>query len=787
MIKRKKKVIAILSIVSSLFFTENVYAESKVNRIWGKDRYETAANISGYGWKTTSEYAVLSTGENYPDALSAAPLASQLNAPIILTSKDKLNNNAMEEIKRLNIKTVFIIGGTSVISKNVEVELNSINVKTIRIWGNDRYETSIKVAERLDTKNGIFVVTGQDFADALSVSAIAARSNMPIILTSKNSLNKATEEYLLKKYIPKTYVVGDENLISDEVLNKFPNAERINGSNKYERNIAVLNKFKSNFNFDTIYFATGKDFPDALSGSTLASTTSAPIILLDDKKTQTTKEFIDNNKLLIKEINLLGGESVLPYKVVNGYIDLRTETVINFNVSVDKGSKEGTSKLIIENLVQGDLVRIFKENSQQNALELAVEKDKKEIIMDNYMFEGSEEVKVQIIRGNIKSSIATINDPLYKKEKNIINSKIFNSGIIICNNDIYKLDINKLPVNLRNFTSTKAIGLDESFNKMFEEEIKIQDIIEGKKLPTNNKVLFVLYNGDNLLGYCMLGSDEFQKINESYNVDMDIREFMNEMSEYDFTLMNGNANKILKNLKEKEQAVIAEKKRLEQEKRRLEEEKRRIAEVERVKSLVKPSIVYGTMNYSQGGFNSGEVVEVINDLNNGVNYNVSANGKTGVVNSDAIYIGEDFKTNPNKMSKEELELYANTNGFASDTNNYIWVDLDRQVVNVFEKNNGAWSLIRTMDCATGRNITPTIRGNFLISGRGLRFGQGEGAKNWVQFYGNYLFHSILLDDYDNVVDDRLGMRLSHGCIRLSMDNSNWVYNYIPKGTSVWVN
>ena len=60
---------------------------STLNRIEGTNRYEIAVAISKEGW-TNSNYVILVTGEDFPDALCATPLASLYNAPILLTNKD---------------------------------------------------------------------------------------------------------------------------------------------------------------------------------------------------------------------------------------------------------------------------------------------------------------------------------------------------------------------------------------------------------------------------------------------------------------------------------------------------------------------------------------------------------------------------------------------------------------------------------------------------------------------------------------------------------------------------
>jgi len=213
------------------------------------------------------------------------------------------------------------------------------------------------------------------------------------------------------------------------------------------------------------------------------------------------------------------------------------------------------------------------------------------------------------------------------------------------------------------------------------------------------------------------------------------------------------------------------------------------AKAARIRELVLPSIVYGTMKQDAGGFKKGEQVEIIRDEGNGARYHVRTDKKEGWVKGGTLSIPADFKTVQDRMNKEDMEYFVNEmNDFNSKTDYFIWIDLSRQLVNVFEGKKGDWSLLHSFMCATGRNATPTVRGIFEVSERGKRFGGYGGAKNWVRFYGPYLMHSVLVDSSGNkIIDNTLGKRASHGCVRMSMEDSKWVYDHIPNGTTVWVN
>lgn len=127
---------------------------------------------------------------------------------------------------------------------------------------------------------------------------------------------------------------------------------------------------------------------------------------------------------------------------------------------------------------------------------------------------------------------------------------------------------------------------------------------------------------------------------------------------------------------------------------------------------------------------------------------------------------------------------------ASSTQFLIWVSLSEQTVSIFTGQKDDWKLIKSFSASTGKAGYETPKGTFTITGRGEWFYNSTytvGALYWTQFYGNYLFHSILVDKNRNIVDPNLGTPLSHGCIRLDIDNAKWIYDNIPNKTKVIIN
>jgi putative cell wall-binding protein/uncharacterized protein YgiM (DUF1202 family) len=314
--KKKFSILSLFIIVTIVLYNlkPSMVKAATADRIWGQNRYETACKIAAGGWQT-SRYAILVTGDNYPDALAATPLSKKYNAPILLTEKNKLNSNTLNTIRLLKVSDVFIIGGTGVVSTNISNILAGYGINVKRIAGANRYETSLEVAKLLGVGEGIFVVNGGHFGDALTVGPIAANLGMPIILTDTKNLDPKVESYLKTNKANKSYVIGASTVISDSVVNKLSNTERILGADVYERNKAVLQKFRNILDFSNVYIATGTNFPDALAGGGLASKNCNPLILTSGAPSQHTLGIIKDNKT--SKLTALGGENVVSTATVD--------------------------------------------------------------------------------------------------------------------------------------------------------------------------------------------------------------------------------------------------------------------------------------------------------------------------------------------------------------------------------------------------------------------------------------------------------------------------------------
>lgn len=133
----------------------------------------------------------------------------------------------------------------------------------------------------------------------------------------------------------------------------------------------------------------------------------------------------------------------------------------------------------------------------------------------------------------------------------------------------------------------------------------------------------------------------------------------------------------------------------------------------------------------------------------------------------------------------------NTLNIESLTSNLIYVNLKDQITYIYKGSINNWDKIKSFKCSTGIESEKTPTGIFDVRERGAWFFSdkyNQGGKYWVQFYGDYLFHSVPYNkDQSEVVDYTLGVPASHGCIRLKTEDAKWIYDNIESGTKVIIN
>ena len=163
--------------------------------------------------------------------------------------------------------------------------------------------------------------------------------------------------------------------------------------------------------------------------------------------------------------------------------------------------------------------------------------------------------------------------------------------------------------------------------------------------------------------------------------------------------------------------------------------------------------------------------------------NDSKGGTHGAMASNRNIDGYYVSKNGDWIDPSWLNRFAQ--GDSSSPKYLILVDRSSCMVGIYQGSKNNWKLKYFWSCAPGKASTPTISGEYNVAGKGYYFDSGNSrCFYYTQFKGNYLFHSVLYNKNGTLQDGRVGIQLSHGCVRLEINNAKWIYDNIPRGTHV---
>lgn len=274
--RKTKKTLAILAIVSMILtmLPLQVFADTttSADRLFGQSRIETAIAVADAGW-TSATTAIIapSADANLVDALAAAPLAGQENAPILLSENNSLNASTKAELTKLGVTKAYVVGA---ISQEVVDQLNAAGINATALKGADRIDTAAAIAAKLTAPAGSFVVGYNALADALSVASYAAANKYAILVANPDGTLAASQQVVGSH----AYVIGGPTLVKD-----VASATRLYGADRFATNNAVIAALTSGFQYDKVYIANGQTgLVDALVASSLAAKSKAAIVLTDN-------------------------------------------------------------------------------------------------------------------------------------------------------------------------------------------------------------------------------------------------------------------------------------------------------------------------------------------------------------------------------------------------------------------------------------------------------------------------------------------------------------------------
>lgn len=298
------------------------------HRLAGANRYATAAAVAEAAFPSGSDYAVVVSGQKFPDAMSAGYLAGQRNAPVLLTGQASLPADTLSALKTLKVRHVFVVGGTAAVSQAVITALQNDGFTTQTIGGVNRDVTAQDVAELFPSakvgalgSQGRTAILARDnaFPDSLTGAPVAYTQHFPILLTPSGTLSSAAATGLTDLGIQHVIILGGTNAISTGVVGKLEamsiTVQRLSGPNREATATAVANFELGTLGYQdtSVTLARGDNFPDALAGGPYAGVKKSPIVLTASPSTLSspTQAFLKAHSSTISGIEVLGGTSAV--------------------------------------------------------------------------------------------------------------------------------------------------------------------------------------------------------------------------------------------------------------------------------------------------------------------------------------------------------------------------------------------------------------------------------------------------------------------------------------------
>lgn len=312
-------IIFIISLIGKVYADDNL----QIKEFTEKD---ISSKIIQEEWGNSVDTVIILNGKAVIDGILATPLSNIYNAPVLLTDKQNLKLETKQQLSKLKMKNIIIIGGENIVSTNVVKEIESIldKVNIERIGGNDRYETSLLIAKKIDSQfnvEKVYVGYGNSEADLISIASKSGEEKSPIILTEKEYVPNDIYEWLTKEKLSNAYFIGGEAVISNKVISSINNitsndvmGNRVWGNNRFETNGKVLEKFYSNKQVNSILVSNVSDYEISLISIPLGIKLKSPLVLVEDNglnniqmnvlsKKRTNKIYRLGNKVNDKIIN----------------------------------------------------------------------------------------------------------------------------------------------------------------------------------------------------------------------------------------------------------------------------------------------------------------------------------------------------------------------------------------------------------------------------------------------------------------------------------------------------
>ena len=318
------------------------------DRLWGATRYETAVEIAEEyidelgGSRAGVDTVILASGadEHFGYGLLAPALSRRYEAPLLLTEPDRLSPATSNFLYRNDIETVFILGGTDVVSAATQRSVEAIRgVSAVRIAGSDVFSTAVAVADRVGPRAGqpgsyrsegrtVLLATSEVFADALAAGPLAYRGEHPVLPTPLNELHSDVAQFLDRSDTDHVVILGGiaavDSGVEQSIRDRGITVSRLWGSDRFGTAVRIAEELlgdnppQSCFTGGELGLAYGRKAADAIASAPLLGELCAPLLLTElAELPDATRRFLESDDYETGDIdgrlhiNVFGGRSAV--------------------------------------------------------------------------------------------------------------------------------------------------------------------------------------------------------------------------------------------------------------------------------------------------------------------------------------------------------------------------------------------------------------------------------------------------------------------------------------------
>ena len=295
---------------------------------------------------TTTDTVIIASVEDFADALTAAGLAGAYVAPLLYTNQAEVPQATLDEVERLGVSRVVLVGGPAAISDEAGQQFRDLGVNIVfRVFGQNRFATAAATARSLaafkNPSDHAYLALGANpeptraWADAVAVSGLAAQTNRATLLTEPDALPSATARVIRELEYERITIVGGTAAVSQEVQAEVEalgvEVDRLAGPNRYATSAAVVDAMlEEGALVGEVWLASGGNFADALLAGPVAAQLGGTLHLTDSAgfSDQPVRGFLTGNRDDIRAVRITGGPDALGDNLlgtVTGLLDREVE------------------------------------------------------------------------------------------------------------------------------------------------------------------------------------------------------------------------------------------------------------------------------------------------------------------------------------------------------------------------------------------------------------------------------------------------------------------------------